>query len=458
MMYKKWKFRLSRIGFYFPFTPYFLLFALVSLVGYSWLNSRAQIKDSSFSAILELLVSAALWFSLIIVFLGFASTFFNWILFKIKLKNGKVHFKMETQTSDDRTDRRKIKIELRPSLKPLLGFIRLRMIYDKTHFSKKYSLLVPSDRKLFDRNLNGVFLWDLPEIREYSIETSLIYFEDLFQFFSFVVPISTSERIYTPPDKINSKEVHANPRKTEETSVRIDELKRVEGELLHYKDFESNDDVRRIVWKIYAKNKELVVRVPEVLDPYASHIYLFCSFYNSFSFPETEVINVPFLNFYKRAAWTVFDSLSKKGFEVRFIPDQSAGQLNSNDNKELVRYAITLSNWQREMSLKELVNRRTASVVLISSLSDPNELKELVEEMGSEVTFLLVKLSECMHENKIREWVKWIFVQENETDKGLLKAAWNLSPLRLKILQNEKELEKIIKEQDRSVVFQSNLS
>lgn len=86
MMYKKWKFRLSRIGFYFPFTPYFLLFALVSLVGYSWLNSRAQIKDSSFSAILELLVSAALWFSLIIVFLGFASTFFNWILFKIKLK------------------------------------------------------------------------------------------------------------------------------------------------------------------------------------------------------------------------------------------------------------------------------------------------------------------------------------------------------------------------------------
>lgn len=56
------------------------------------------------------------------------------------------------------------------------------------------------------------------------------------------------------------------------------------------------------------------------------------------------------------------------------------------------------------MSLKELVNRRTASVVLISSLSDPNELKELVEEMGSEVTFLLVKLSECMHENKIREW------------------------------------------------------
>lgn len=30
-----------------------------------------------------------------------------------------------------------IKIELRPSLKPLLGFIRLRMIYDKTHFSKE---------------------------------------------------------------------------------------------------------------------------------------------------------------------------------------------------------------------------------------------------------------------------------------------------------------------------------
>lgn len=41
--------------------------------------------------------------------------------------------------------------------------------------------------------------------------------------------------------------------------------------------------------------------------------------------------------------------------------------------------------------------------------------------------------------------VKWIFVQENETDKGLLKAAWNLSPLRLKILQMKKNLKRSLR-------------
>lgn len=454
-MYKKWKFLLNRIGFYFPFTSYFLLFTFVSLAGYSWLRSRTQIKDSSFSAILELLVGIALAFSLTIICLGFISTFFNWILFRIKLKNGKVHYKIETQLSNENSERRKIKIELHPSLKPLLGFIRLRLIYDKTHFSKKYSLLAPGNEKIFESGLNGIFYWDLPEIREYSVETSLLYFEDFFQFFSFVVPITTSERLYTPPNKLDSTDLSSNPRKTEETNIRIDELKRVEGELLHYKDFESNDDVRRIVWKIYAKNKELVIRVPEILDPYASHIYLYASFYNSLSLPETEIISVPFLNYYKTATWTVYEALSKKGFEVRFVPDQITAQLNSSDLKETVQYAITLSNWQKDLNIKNFVNRRTASVVLISSLSDPSELKDLTNEMGNDVTFLLVKLSDCMQENKITEWLKWLFVQENEKDGALFKAAWKLSPLRLKILQNEKELERIIKEHDRSLIFEN---
>ena len=38
--------------------------------------------------------------------------------------------------------------------------------------------------------------------------------------------------------------MEAFPRKTEDTATRIEEIKKVEGEHINYKNFESNDDVQ----------------------------------------------------------------------------------------------------------------------------------------------------------------------------------------------------------------------
>ena len=88
----------------------------------------------------------------------------------------------------------------------------------------------------------------------------------------------------------------------------------MEGEYLNYKNFENNDDVSRIVWKIYAKNKELVVRIPEIMDPYASHVYLYASFFTSFNVAGSTPVEVPFLNYYKAMIWTLYQNLVKQGF------------------------------------------------------------------------------------------------------------------------------------------------
>ena len=111
-------------------------------------------------------------------------------------------------------------------------------------------------------------------------------------------------------------------------------MRKVEGEFLNYKNFENNDDVRRIVWKIYAKNKELVVRIPEMMDPYASHVYLYASFFSSSISKAMRTVEDPFLNYYKVITWSVYQNLVKQGFEVRYIPDQDATKNNQSMSEQ----------------------------------------------------------------------------------------------------------------------------
>ena len=72
---------------------------------------------------------------------------------------------------------------------------------------------------------------------------------------------------YQAPDTLPQASSEISPKQTNTMDVHIEQLRKVEGDLLHYKSFEAGDDVRRIVWKVFAKNRELVVRIPERMEP-----------------------------------------------------------------------------------------------------------------------------------------------------------------------------------------------
>ena len=247
--------------------------------------------------------------------------------------------------------------------------------------------------------------------------------------------------------------MEAFPRKTEDTATRIEEIKKVEGEHINYKNFESNDDVRRIVWKIYAKNKELVVRIPEILDPYASHIYLYASFFSAFDFLGNDAVEVPFLNYYKSICWSVYMQLSQKGFDVRYVYDQDIPQQKMNNDEEQIKYAISVSNWQRDKELKSYVQTKDASVVIISSLTDINEVNELIEKHGNEISFVFVPLTDSLQKQHLGDWLQWLFVQQEKDAIAKYKTNWSLSLLRLKIAKNEKQLKLLLEKYDKSTVL-----
>lgn len=246
--------RLQKIGFYIPFSFYFLLFTVGCFLVWLWLRNKVNDSESSYTDIFKLLVRVAFYSCITIVSFAFLSAVISFIYFFIKKKNDKILFNVKLlNTNTDKLRRQTVEINLHPVLKPLLGFVKLRLLYDG-NFSNKFSLIEINKKQLFSNKINGIYHWHLPEIKEYRIESAVIYFEDFFQFFSFALPLETANTFATTPYLNDSKIINAFPRKTEDTATRIEELRRVEGELINYKSFESNDDVRRIVWKIYATN------------------------------------------------------------------------------------------------------------------------------------------------------------------------------------------------------------
>lgn len=444
---------LKWLGFYIPFTFYFILFTVASVIGYQWLQTKAGIPDSAFGDIFKLLLHFAIVFGVTMLVAGFCTAFMPFLYFLFKKRKGEINFRIRIPPSDFESAKQPINIVIDPVLKPLLGFVKIRLKYGPDTFSDKFSLVRKSQKKLFSTELNGTYYWELPEIREYRIEQAVIYFEDLFQFFSFALPLSTSSDFHTYPLTKNSQSLNASPRKTEEQSMRIEEIKKVEGEHINYKNFESNDDVRRIVWKIYAKNKELVVRIPEILDPYASHLYIYASFYTIFDANESDVVRIPFLNYYKTTCWSVYKQFQQKGFDTRYIPDQNIPAAQMEDEKSQVRYSISVSKWHKDKSLQDFVRTKDASVVIISSLSDPEQVQQLLESNGNDITFIFVPLTEGLKKQHLGDWLQWLFVQQEKDSMAVHKTSWSVSLLRLKIQKNEKRLKEMLGQYERSTII-----
>jgi hypothetical protein len=445
--------RLQKIGFFIPFTWHFLGFAVIVVFAWRWLIARQPVPGTAYGDIFSFLLRVALAFVAISVTVALGTVLVSWLYFYLKNRNHQVHFTIEAGSEERKlSEKQEVKISLHPVLRPVLGFTRIRLKYDAEHYSAKFSLLEKNRKRIFSRSVNGTYYWQLPEIKEYHVSSAIIYFEDFFQFFSFAVKVNAENRFFTQPENKALNRINAFPRKTEETTTRIEEIKRVEGEHINYKHFEANDDVRRIVWKIYAKNKELVVRIPEIMDPYASHIYLYASFYTAFDVSGNSVVDKPFLNHYKSVTWTIYRQLTEQGFEVRFVGDQQKPQHGFTNSQQEVKYAISTARWHQEKDLDVYVKPNETAVLVVSSLSDLQTLSAIAEAHGNEIIIILVKLSDSLKKQNFANWVEWVFVQQEKDEREMYKTSWSLSYLRPKIKANEKKIEQILKRFEKPVI------
>jgi|GEM_PF-4683539 hypothetical protein len=238
------------------------------------------------------------------------------------------------------------------------------------------------------------------------------------------------------------------PRVTEQMLQKIKHWKKIEGEWLHYKKFDWGDDVRRVVWPVFARSRELMVRQPELQEPYASHVYIYASFYQQYLDGLAPEFAAMMADHYRRSIWSLLEAMETSDVQFRLAPDQSAGIAHVTGHQ--VRESIARLEWQLQHNLQEYVKPRKASVLIVHSGTDADALQQLISQNKTLPHLVFIPLSGILKRPlRLRDWLSWIWLPPPD-HRDAIRKRWWLSPVRQQMLHNEKRLQQIIADAQRS--------
>lgn len=450
MSWKRIKWLIKYYAQYFPFTINTVLCILAAYTGYKLLYTPASKTDPEpFRPFIMLMGKMVFWFIIALVITSILSTVFSWLYYKWLYSKGKARLELNfvTESKNGRKNKLFMEATLHKAMRPLLGIIKGRLFYDNHEMTDRFSLLTGKRKgsNPIPIAITGRSRMELPDIKEYELRGGFVYFHDMLHLFSLAVHQPVTGQFHQPPVFKERDDREVAPKKTETTDIRIDQLRRVEGEYLNYKDFESGDDVRRIVWKVYAKSGELVVRVPERLEPFASHLYFYASFYADAGAWAGDGYLKEMLNYYKNNVWTVYDTLAAKEWAMRYIPDQVFNLPEHLSDGERSSRIISNSTWHKDKDLHDYFSPKQGTVLCISSLTDAKQLADILENCTESTVVYYVKLSRTFKHLVAWNWLKRLIFLPPKDRLNKLRTRWVFSPTRFRMQKKEKEIEQILK-------------
>ncbi len=386
----------------------------------------------------------------VFVAISVISTLVCWIQYLLLRKEDNISIQVDfkTESREGRRNKLFLNATLEGAWRPILGYVQGMLIYDGQHFTGRFGLMGSKEGDAtthWRKAITGKAQIALSDIKEYEINGGFIYFQDMLRLFSFAAAQPVKGHFFQPPLLVDVPDMNVFPRKTENLDVRIEQMRRVEGELFNYKDFEAGDDIRRIVWKLYAKNNELMVRTPEIFEPYASHMDLYASFYDDSPGVLTGgEYKKEMLNYYKNCVYTVYDTLSKKEWKVNFVPDQFFKESGEQDASIVTAQIISNANWQVDKTISGYFNPKTGSVLCVHSFVDPVELEAVLDRCDATVVVYFVKLSRTFRQLIPLRFLLRIIMQPPKDRLNRLKGTWPFSPFNFATKKREKQIEQVL--------------
>lgn len=418
-----------------------LLFLLAVLLVRYMLHSEFKMDDNRYWPAMELYLTIIFWSLITLVGISLVTVLLAWGFYFFSVKGQSNLFEVSFGDGE-KTEAGlvPVKVKMKSVVRPLFGSVRARLVFSEMKISKAFALDENTYEKgsLIRKGIEGTGQAMLHDRGIYDLEEVQFFFCDMFRLVSLPITAQTAKQFFTLPHQQNENQVKANPNTTENQTHRIEIPKRVEGEFLNYKDFESGDDVRRIVWKIYARSGQLVVRIPETMDPYASHLYFYASFYNSMD-TKGDLFETELLNSYKDRVRNIFEALAKNGFDMRLPHDQETPKLQGMGDKKNELFHIAAANWQTNQAPLEFVQVKKAAFVCVSSLTPAAEINRLLGNLPQHVPVACVRMSEGIR-SPFKIKIKTIFFQPERSPEDKLRQPWLLSPLRSRLKNNEREI------------------
>jgi len=428
------------------------IFALIVIWVISrWLKNEYGQDDSNLWLVMREFLWLAQWTIFGLFTFSVITTFSVWIYFQTALKK---KANLQVKFGDGQKAEAGwvlVSVMLSGSvLRPLLGTIRARLVFAGQQISDAIILdsNITKPRHLWRDTIKGAGQTLLHDRGIYDVQFILLSFCDMFGLISLPVTIPFTQQLYTLPLSLDPQAIKSNPHSTEEQKYRIDVPKRVEGEYMNYKEYESGDNIQRIVWKIYAKSGELVVRIPEIKDPYASHLYFYVSFFHGLEMKEG-AFEKELLNIYKDRVRNLLEALQQNEFQVRLPHDQEIPKLAGVGDKKMELFQITASSWQNKITSTAFVNYNKAAFVCVSSLVLAEEIETLVRNLPAAIPLVIVKLSSAIA-SPFKISMKNIFFRPEKSPTDNLRQPWLISSLRKNLIKNEEAIQEAIRQRDNT--------
>lgn len=301
--------------------------------------------------------------------------------------------------------------------KPPLGFARVRIVFEDETQSE--DLLLNQSIKENGRRAGMMArkaLW-LPNIRDYRIRCSIIHFEDFFHLFSLPYRETENIGVFTEPPKTEEEPIDISTHKSEEPVLKVVQHKFAKGELLDYKKYAPGDDVRRIIWKNYARSRELTVRIHDRTFPYVSHINVLVSFYDGAP-PRNQPLELKdfLLDIYKEKIRQVVDSILEQGYTVQYLPDQKLADHYQLEEYERILYQISACRWQQNLPVEQYIKenyhklRGGSNLLMFSSLCPFQQVQNLDNRPFEDLNVCYYNASRTLKKSRPPALLKRIFL------------------------------------------------
>lgn len=395
--------------YFFPVTWTFILFVLLDIILIRF-YSQTNFEDTfsyTYAPFLELVIWVILIVLHAIFLLNIALFLFSIVYLYWAMKSDTNRYFQFTHENHVNY----LTVSLPFWVRPMFGFLAIEIeLNDDDKENSIYTI---------KKNKSSIAI-PLTNIQEYKIIHLSIRISDMFHFFNWKRKWNIDRSIIQYPITLDDF-TH---------KIQLDKYKKSDdnhsqkkvftpGEWLNFKNFETGDDVKRILWKIYAKNRTLMVRHRENIDydNTESHVYCAFSIENKNRFWGNDYTVQYALDIYKNLVWNTITTIKSIQRDVILHLPRYAPLFNEEDIKE----KLVLEQWSSSAEVWKI--RHQAITLIIPDVMNVRVLEKIIEEFQSKISYIV--MIDTAQGKQERVWIKWLkrfFLKSNfSTEKSSIR-------------------------------------
>lgn len=302
-----------------------------------------------------------------------------------------------------RDSRNRLTIMVREAFAPLIGVLHAFITTDRQDYIHPVLFLKNKFRLLKPIGTQSTQPLELPHYIPYRFRTVTLQYMDILRMTALPVTISTDYQFHNyPPDRPLPDRI-IQPLIHQEDKEALVVPRKKDGDYLHYKHFESGDDVRRIVWKIYAKNKDLIVRIPEREYETANTCYM--SYSTVQETPVPDRYSPVALDYLKWSVWNIYQTLRKQN---NLLLKKVQGTAPLLPDADIIRNYITDLQWQPASGTHN-IDPGNDNIICLHSGMPVETIERLTLRLSPVQTVYFIPLSQAFRVNLVTRGLRKLF-------------------------------------------------